>query len=296
MAIHQIKIGTYNVENFYDRFDDPYSYTDDLWGARTTKPKKLDEIYNLGERLRQDKPDVMAFQEVENKGALHEFNIEHLGGQFRDIVVVEGNDPRGIQVGVASRFPLGQVVSYQFLRDIQDRRKGKIFSRDLLEVEILDPDNFTYLFTMFVSHLKSKFVDPSLKGEKREAAQQRATQRRTRQAMAMAQLIKRRFYDPQQAYYVVTGDFNDTPDAPALQPLLNNPELNLYDVLQSVPPDDRWTHYWSAAKEHSQIDYILLSPMLRSRMVNGSAHVIHRSNSTGSDHKPVYVSLRVGWD
>lgn len=296
MPIREIKLGTYNIANFYDRFDDPYNYRDDVWGSRTTKPKKLDEIFNLGERLRQDAADVMAFQEVENKGALYEFNVEHLGGQFQDIIVIEGNDPRGIQVGVASRLPIGQVVSYQFLRDIGERRKTKIFSRDLLEVEILDPEDYTYLFTMFVSHLKSKYVDPSLSGEKREEAERRSTHRRTRQAMAIAQIIKRRFFDPLQAYYIVTGDFNDTPDAPALSPLLRNNELNLFDVLQTVPEDKRWTHYWSDAKEYSQIDYILLSPAMRQRMVEGSAHVIHRGNSTGSDHRPVYVNLRVGWD
>lgn len=296
MAVRRIKIGTYNVNNLYDRFDDPYQSGDDFWGPRSTKSKDLIELYYLGERLRQDKPDVMGFQELENKGALVEFNTAHLGKHFDEIVVVEANDPRGIQVGLASKLPLGQVVSYQFLRDFGNPRKEKIFSRDLLEVEILDPDTYVPIFTVFVTHLKSKFVDPTLKGEKREKAIKNATERRHRQAMAIGQLIKRRFPNPQQGLFVVIGDMNDTPDAETLKPLLADPELDLYNTLSDLPEKERWTHYWSAKKEYSQLDYILLSPAMKYRMVPGTAHVIQRGNAQGSDHRPVYVDLWVGWN
>lgn len=211
-------------------------------------------------------------------------------------MVVEANDPRGIQVGLASKLPLGQMVSYQFLRDFGNPRKEKIFSRDLLEVEILDPDTYVPIFTVFVTHLKSKFVDPTLKGEKREKAIKNATERRHRQAMAIGQIIKRRFPNPQQGLFVVMGDMNDTPDAETLKPLLADPELDLYNTLSDLPEKERWTHYWSAKKEYSQLDYILLSPAMKYRMVPGTAHVIQRGNAQGSDHRPVYVDLWVGWN
>jgi endonuclease/exonuclease/phosphatase family metal-dependent hydrolase len=296
MPVTRIKLGTYNINNFFDRFDDPYNYSDDRWGARTTAPKKLDEIYNLAERLREDKPDVLALQEVENKGSLYEFNVAHLGGHFDDLVVVDANDPRGIQIGLASKLPLGHVISYQFLRDFGDKRKTKIFSRDFLEIEMLDPETYVPIFTMFVTHLKSKFVDPSLKGDDRLKAEGRATHRRTRQAMAIAQIIKRRFPNPQRAFYVLAGDFNDTPNSTALAPLLGDQQLGLFDVLTTLPEDKRWTHYWSGGKEYSQIDYILLSPPMRQRMVEGTARVVQRGSTTGSDHKPVYVDLWVGFN
>lgn len=294
MPLRRIKIGTYNVNNFFDRFDDPYNFRDDRWGARASEPKKLDQIFDLGQRLRQDKPDILALQEVENKGALYEFNVAQLGGHFQDLLVIEGNDPRGIQIGIASKFPLGQVASYQFLRDIGDRRKGKIFSRDLIEVEILDPDTFIPMLTVFVTHLKSKFVDPSAKDRVKE--EQEAAHRRTRQAMAIAQIIKRRFPNPQSGFYVLMGDFNDTPDSAPLSPLLRDPQLGLFDVLTTLPPDKRWTHYWAEKKENSQLDYILLSPAMQQRMVPGTAQVVQRGYTGGSDHRPVYVDLMVGWE
>ncbi|NJL94987.1 MAG: hypothetical protein HC915_15330 [Anaerolineae bacterium] len=265
-------------------------------GPRRTKPKKLEDIFNLGARLREDKPDILGIQEVENKGSFYEFNIAQLGDHFRDLVVLEGNDPRGIQVGLGSTLPLGQVVSYQFLRDIGDPRRGKIFSRDLLEVEVLDPDTFVPLCTIFNTHLKSKFVDPGLKGAARERAEKNATERRTRQAMAIAQIIKRRFPNPDYGLFIVMGDFNDTPEAPALAPLLQDPDLRLFDVLSELPSNKRWTHYWSGGKEYSQIDYLLVSPAMRQRIVPGSAHVVQRGFSGGSDHRPVYVEVWLGWD
>ncbi len=291
MAGLEIKIGTYNVNNLFDRFDDPYSYSDDRWSARSTKPKSLDEIYQLGARLREDDPDVLALQEVEGKGVLYEFNVSQLGRHFRDLSLIPGNDPRSIDVAVASTIPLGQVVSYQFIRDRETGRK--LFSRDLLEVEVLHPDNpGQRLFTMFVSHLKSKYVDPKLKGAERTEAQDRADQRRWKQASVIAQIVQARFPNP-NSLFVVAGDFNDTPDAQTLAPLLQNRDLQLFDIAQSIPePDDRWTHYWKQEDQRSQLDYLLLSPGLAQRMAPGSAHVVHRPHVGGSDHRPVYVTFQ----
>lgn len=296
MPVHRIKLGTYNVNNFFDRFDDPYNYADDRWGPRTTKSKDLDQIYNLGERLRQDKPDILALQEVENKGTMYEFNKSHLGGHFDELVLVEGNDPRGIQIAMMSKLPLGHIISYQFLRDLEDRIKIKLFSRDFMEVEVLDPETYQPIFTIFNSHLKSRFVDPTLKGSRREAAIQRGDYRRFRQAEAIAQIVKRRFPNPHQGLYVLAGDFNDVPTSDALAPLLQDPTLALYDVLSELPENKRWTHYWSEEKQRSQIDYILLSPAMRQRMIPNTAHVVQRGNSGGSDHRPVYVDLWVGFN
>jgi endonuclease/exonuclease/phosphatase family metal-dependent hydrolase len=92
------------------------------------------------------------------------------------------------------------------------------------------------------------------------------------------------------------GDFNDTPDSAPLAPLLKDRDLALFDVLSGLPSERRWTHYWSEQKLYSQIDYILLSPALRERMVAGTAHVVQRGNTGGSDHRPVYVDLNVGWE
>lgn len=286
----KVKVGTYNVNNLFDRFDDPYSYSDDKGGYRTTKPKSLDEIYQLGARLREDRPDVMAFQEIEGKGVLYEFNVSQLGRHFRDIALIPANDPRNIDCAVASTITLGQIVSYQFIRDYETGHR--LFSRDLLEVEVLNPENPNQrLFTLFVSHLKSKYVDPSTKASERDEEQQRSDRKRWKQAAAIAQIVRARFPNPND-YFIVAGDFNDTPDSQTLAPLLNDPYLQLYDISQSIPdPEKRWTHYWKEEKLRSQIDYLLLSPGLAQRIVPGSIEVVHNRFVGGSDHRPVYVTL-----
>lgn len=283
-----VKVGTYNVNNLFDRFDDPYSTSDDHWSSRSTKPKGLDEIYQLGERLRRDKPDVMALQEVEGKGILYEFNVSQLGRYFRDITLVPANDPRNIDVALVSTFPLGQVVSYQFIRDRETGRK--LFSRDLLEVEIMHPDNPNRrLFTMFVTHLKSKFIDPSEKD--RTAAAARNDRTRWKQASAIAQIVRARFPNPSD-FYIIAGDLNDTPESNALAPLLRNPNLPIYDVILEIPnPPDRWTYYWKAEDQHSQIDYLLLSPAMRERLIPNSVEIIQEQFVGGSDHRPVYIQV-----
>ncbi|NDJ86580.1 MAG: hypothetical protein GYB66_11885 [Chloroflexi bacterium] len=290
MAGLEIKVGTYNVNNLFDRFDDPYSWSDDRWNKRSTKPKSLDEIFHIGQRLREDEPDVIAFQEVEGKGVLYEFNVSQLGRHFRDLALIPANDPRNIDVAVASTLPLGQIVSYQFIRDLETGQK--LFSRDLLEVEVLHPESpGQRLFTIFVSHLKSKWVDPSLNAADEAAARDRAERLRWQQAHMIASIVRARFPNP-NALYIVAGDLNDTPDSAPLRPLLQNPQLQLVDVLQALPQADRWTYHWKKEDQYSQIDYLLLSPTLAQYVVPESAHVQQHRHISGSDHRPVYVTLQ----
>jgi endonuclease/exonuclease/phosphatase family metal-dependent hydrolase len=282
------KIGTYNVNNLFDRFDDPYNWNDDTWHPRATKPKSLDEIYQLGQRLREDKPDILALQEVEGKGVLYEFNVVQLGRHFRDIALIPANDPRQIDVALVSTLPLGQVISYQFIRDTDTNRK--LFSRDLLEVEILN-ENSQRLFTIFVTHLKSKYIDPSTPASKRDEETKDSDLKRYKQALMVARIVRARFPNPND-FYVIAGDMNDTPDSQTLAPLLRNPQLPVFDVLSAIPdPADRWTHYWSEKQQRSQLDYLLLSQGMRSRIVPGSIKVVQRGFTGGSDHRPVYVTV-----
>lgn len=292
MASRPIKVGTYNVNNLFDRFDDPYSYSDDTWSPKATKAKDLDQIFQLGQRLREDEPHVLAVQEVEDKGVLYEFNVSQLGRHFKDLALIPGNDPRGIDVALGSTLPLGQVVSYQFIRDRETGRK--LFSRDLLEVEVMHPDNpYQRLFTIFVNHFKSKFIDPKVKAADRPAAQAENDRLRWKQASAVAQIVKARFPNPSD-FFIVAGDFNDTPDAATIAPLLRDPQLQLFNVLDLIQdPQKRWTHHWKKENLYSQLDYILLSPGLAQYIVPGSVQVIQKGSISGSDHRPVYVQLQL---
>src|SRR5207253_8105135 len=113
----------------------------------------------LADRISQMNVDVLALQEVEDIRTLEEFaRSEALRAmKYRHIVLVEGNDPRLIDVGLLSRFPVGSVTSWRH-RPYQNKPGKPVFSRDLLEVEILSEDRSHVLFTVFVNHLKSQLA------------------------------------------------------------------------------------------------------------------------------------------
>lgn len=291
MASH-VKLGTFNINNLFDRFDDPYNKEDRGYRMhqRYRRPLELINIWKRAQLILGQLPDVLALQEVESRGALWEFNASHLGNHFQHIVLIEGNDFRGIDVAVVSRLPIGRVTSHQFrYNSASPTDDHTVFSRDLLEVEILHRQRTSVLFTLFVSHLKSKFIDWRVRGEKREKHRRRDNALRRLQAQAMTDIVQERFQGVADPMYAVVGDFNDTPNSQQLAPL---DALGCHDVLDDVPAAERWTIRFNRRKH--QFDYILLSPALHAKMVPGSALVDSKEGMGGaSDHRPVYVELEI---
>src|SRR5206468_9247548 len=94
----------------------------------------------LAARILAMDADVLAVQEVEDLTTLTAFardELKELG--YRHAVLVEGNDPRLIDVGVLSRLPIGGVTSWRHAVD-QPTDPDPVFSRDLLQVDILAAD------------------------------------------------------------------------------------------------------------------------------------------------------------
>jgi len=186
-----IRLGTYNTNNLFDRFDDPYSFSDDPWARRfASRPKKLDELYELGARIRASNVDILALQEVESFGALREFIKGHVGPtyQLKGVVCVDSNDPRGIDLAVVSKFRLGRIISHRY------RQVGSapVFSRDCLQVEVLHPESEDVLVTLFVCHLKSKYSSyhPIDEREKYEDDQEKSNKKRTLQVAETIKIVK----------------------------------------------------------------------------------------------------------
>jgi hypothetical protein len=65
-------------------------------------------------------------------------------------MLIDGNDDRGIDVGLMSRYPITQIASH--VDDADDQ--GIIFSRDCAEYIVDTPEGHNLL--MLVNHLKSK--------------------------------------------------------------------------------------------------------------------------------------------
>lgn len=196
------------------------------------------------------KADVACVVEVENRPLLHSFNRELLGTRKFDFsMVIDGNDPRGIDVGLLSKFPIHGIWSHIFDGTAQSRT----FSRDCLEVEVELPSG--QMMYILCNHLKSR-------GYGSQAANDA---RRERQAEALRDILGS--YNLASEWVVVAGDMNDSPTRPpkVLRHFLDLP--NLFDVLQLQFPgnvDARWTYHYNGFE---QIDYILVSKPLKQKFV-----------------------------
>ncbi len=204
---------------------------------------------NTARVLREVDADVVCLVEVEDRLTLKHFVADYLEGRrYQHVMCIDGNDDRGIDVAIASRYPLGRLRSH--VDDIRPGGREPIFSRDCLEVEVLSPAGPIHFL---LNHLKSQ-------GYGSRAANDA---RRREQAGRVAELLAD--YDLERERVVVCGDMNDVPSSETLRPLVATPHLT--DVLEAkrVPPAERWTYHY---ERNEQIDLMLVSDPLRDRLID----------------------------
>jgi hypothetical protein len=194
------------------------------------------------------KPDILCMVEVESAPTLKMFSSDRLTPTLTDRIVIDGNDPRGIDIALGTRsgFPIVTARTNIFARDTA----GVIFSRDCLEVEISTgkPKHVHVL----VNHFKAKDASPLTSDAKR-----------LRQAEEVKRILKDR-YDLTKDYVVVAGDLNDTPNSAPLAPLFGIKNLhNVLDVM-GHPAGDRWTYTYQ--KQKNAIDHMFVSEALRPKV------------------------------
>lgn len=212
------------------------------------KREKFSEVgrKNTAKVIRSVEAHVACVVEAEDRPTLKAFDGHLLNYRFKYEMLLDGNDNRGIDVGIYSQFPLGGIWTHMF----DKKGSRRIFSRDCPEYEILLPNDKS-LFVL-CNHLKSKGYD--FDGT--------ADERRKSQAEAIAKILKKR-YDLSKDWVIVAGDLNDTPGSNPLAPLMNVP--NLFDVLKLQFGNDfskRWTYHYRG--KFDQIDYVLISKPLKS--------------------------------
>jgi endonuclease/exonuclease/phosphatase family metal-dependent hydrolase len=193
--------------------------------------------------------DVLAMVEVESRPVLQAFNqqmLKALGGKpFEHVMLIDGNDPRGIDVGLMTRaaYPIGEMRSH-----VDDRAPdgSAIFSRDCAEFSI-GLGNGRRLW-LLVNHLKSKGYGSAASSNARRRLQAQRVQAIYAELQARGETL-----------VAVVGDFNDTPDSAALAPLLSGTDLK--DASAHPAFDDGgYPGTFDQCKAGQKIDYLLLSP------------------------------------
>lgn len=271
------------------------------FAGRLVKGKPPVKRAQLAQRIAAIDPDVLAVQEVEDVTTLTAFANEELAElDYRYVVLVEGNDPRLIDVGLLSRYPIGQVTSWRHAV-AQPTYTQPVFGRDLLQVDILTQDHSRRLLTIFNTHLKSNFCP---RGQNPAAYRQQVLRIRAKQAATAARIVAGQTQP--DSPYLVCGDMNDSPTSPALEPLVKDKTLNLVDGLahavadrpappcKTPAPDRPWSYVFESDHEpadYQLFDQIWLSPALAQSLTTaGIGRRIHLKGDA-SDHDPTWVDL-----
>jgi endonuclease/exonuclease/phosphatase family metal-dependent hydrolase len=227
------------------------------WVELTTEPVGELATQHVAQVLKDVDADILGVVEAENRIALKRFTdagvLDATKPRYPHVMLVDGNDDRGIDVGVLAkrRYPLQRLVSH--VDDVD--HDGTVFSRDCPEYVFHTASGERLV--LLVNHLKSKGF----------GRQSDNDARRRRQATRVAELY-RRLVGEGVRLVVVVGDLNDTPDSDPLTPLLQ--QTDLVDITEhpNFTSDGRpGTHRNGTASQ--KIDYVLLSPALFERVTGG---------------------------
>jgi endonuclease/exonuclease/phosphatase family metal-dependent hydrolase len=241
------------------------------WAELKTAPVDEIAVVNTGRVIRDVDADILAVVEAENRVALKQFSefvfdrvkgeVAHVIRPYTQIMLIDGNDDRGIDVGLMTKegFDIGLMQSH-----IHDLKPDgyPIFSRDCPEYAVTTPSG--ELIWVLPNHFKSKFGgNDAASIAKREAQARRVAE------------IYQRLRDDDHDNIVILGDFNDTPDSEPLQPLLAQTDLR--DVSEHDRFDtgefkgregteERGIGTFGLGNDADKIDYLLLSPALFERV------------------------------
>jgi endonuclease/exonuclease/phosphatase family metal-dependent hydrolase len=229
---------------------------------------------NSAQVVRDVNPDVIAVIEAENRQALMQFSNKLMpavgAATFEQVMLIDGNDERGIDVGLMAKrgFEIGWIRSH--VDDIDERRQ-RVFSRDCPEYSIWAPSGA--VVWLLINHFKSKGY----------GGQDSSDAKRARQAAEVAKIYARLKSEGAE-YIAVMGDLNDTPDSAPLSALLQGTDLKDMSEHPSFMNDGHPGTYQNGTAR-DKIDYILMSPALYARMQQGG---IWRRGVWGKNKKPLW--------
>ncbi len=213
-----------------------------------TEPVNAEAIANTGHVIQRVNADVLAVVEAENRPALVRFVAQVLGREpdYAHAMLVDGNDERGIDVGLLARRGL-EIREMRSHVDAAEDGFDPVFARDCPEYEVR------------VGGGKSLWVIPNHFSSKRGGAA--ADERRRAQAERAAAIYRERRKRGAELVAVV-GDLNDEPRRPVLDALLKRTDLKDVSDLAAFEPDGLPGTYGPGTLG-TKIDYVLLSPALQ---------------------------------
>lgn len=175
------------------------------------KTEQVDELAmkHTAKVIRDVNADVLGVVEADSRPVLKLFSgtlLKELGATpYEQVMLVDGNDDRGIDVGILARkaYPLEAIRTHVFDVDAE----GVVFSRDCCEYHFGTPGG-AYLVVL-VNHLKSKGYS--------EEDDPQGKKKRARQATRIAQIYQG-LRDSGVELIAIVGDLNDDPSSESTEP------------------------------------------------------------------------------
>jgi endonuclease/exonuclease/phosphatase family metal-dependent hydrolase len=250
--------------------------------ALTSKFKRLTQVV-MGVEAGKG-PDILVLPEVENIDVLKEWNTKYLSqAGYGTQVLLEGEDPRGIDVGLLSRFPLAAPAELIAIPNLK--------TRSILKVPLRFPDGNTVV--VYGVHLPSQ-ANP-------------VSQRKEILEILKGAIVK------DGRPFLVAGDFNITTTEESNEKLLEKTvgyiaEISHFVGCQSCQGTHYYRHSWSF------LDIILVSKSLKNKtsyhllpesieVVKEASHVSkqgtpirfnYQTRQGTSDHFPLYLKISKG--
>jgi endonuclease/exonuclease/phosphatase family metal-dependent hydrolase len=295
-----VRIGQLNAGNLFDAVDAPRVQDTVLTTAQLDA--KLGKLA-LVIRDTMGAPDVVALQEVEHVDVLRALaDHPHLRELGYEPLLVEGSDPRGIDVGYLYRPARLDLVALEQRRTTYVSPAGRniqLFTRPPLVATFrpragAEDAAAGASFTLVNNHFTSR-----LQGEA-------GASKRLLQAAFVASIADGRAgvanLDPSRT--IVLGDLNEGLGDPAYRslvaPAIDGAPVPLVNVLLRLPDADRYS--WRDGSRRELLDHVLVAPALDPAVlevavphVNTTATAADRrdpaSPAGSSDHDPVVVTL-----
>ncbi len=272
----RVRVATLNLDNYLiaNRIVDG--------GFRPQYPKPEAAKEALRKVILSVDADVLAVQEMGTEPFLLELkrDLQVEGLDYSHTALMDGNDPDR-HTAVLSKLPLIEVFRHNDL-DFKYFEGREAVKRGLLEV-VLETGGVRW--SLFNLHLKSRL-------EKRPD-DPLSNLRRRGEALAVRDFIRHKYPPSENHNYLIVGDLNGSRKSPPVKLLLSRGESILSRPVQAF--DSRrevWTYFYARDEEYSRVDYILASPALFPRIVNGAGTVVDSpSMRDGSDHRMVYADI-----
>ncbi|MFO0761501.1 MAG: hypothetical protein U0359_33790 [Byssovorax sp.] len=270
-----VTIVDWNTHNFFDTINDNPN------GDVLTKTQYVKKRQTIGAVLAELNADVVVLAEVETKNILVDLNKNELSSDYGTVELIDGNDARGIDIGLLSKIKPDAIISHkdEFFQSSETKASYQ-YSRDCLEVHLTVNGRKLVLLG---SHLKAK--EPTDNPDKRFAEAEHTR--------AIADAITKK--DPATAVLIL-GDLNDVPGSPPLKAIAGKAPSLYVDAADAAPADQRYSFVYQGTKE--LIDHQMQSPLLAKMLDPASVLIKHGpgvddSSAAASDHAPIRATYLV---